>query len=283
MKFKFVLLFPIILMACGHPPTNFEISRNTAMVTTLGQTSGGSGTVIRSFPSESYILTNSHVCGAIENGGLVTTTTGKKAQIVNYRRATVHDLCMVKVAEDLGTPPLKIAKHAPKPYDDEIISGYPALYPNIVTRGHFAGKQRILVNIGFRDCTDQEKADPVMGVLCAFVGKVPELKNYEAMVGSATIMPGSSGSGVFNNKGQLSGVVFAGQGEIGYGLLVPLEYVHLFLAELKNLPTTQVNTSVNLIDLIKGQNKNINREFKIFCIKNPNHPKCQSIIDNFSF
>jgi S1-C subfamily serine protease len=283
MKLKFSLISLIILTACGHSPSNLEASRNTVAVTTLSQTSGGSGTVVLSTASASYILTNAHVCGAIANGGLVTMIDGKKAEIISFRKATVHDLCMVKVAEDLGTKPQKLAANGPQPFEDEIISGHPALYPTIVTRGHFAGKMHVLINTGFRECTPEEKADPVLGIVCAFVGRVPELKNYEAMVGSATIMPGSSGSGVFNRKGELSGVVFAGQGEIGYGLLVPVEYVHLFLQELRNIPSTSVNTSVNLVDLIKANSRNINRDFKIFCIKNPEHPSCKSVVDNFTF
>ena len=42
-------------------------------------------------------------------------------------------------------------------------------------------------------------------------------------------MPGSSGSAIYNEKGEISALVFAGQGDLGYAFAVPVEYIYAFL------------------------------------------------------
>lgn len=62
------------------------------------------------------------------------------------------------------------------------------------------------------------------------------VKTYEAILVSATIQPGSSGSAVYNLDGEISAVIFAGAGDFGYGFAVPHSYVYKFLAlEVPNL------------------------------------------------
>src|SRR4051812_8386630 len=46
------------------------------MITNRAKTSGGTGLILKSSISESYILTNAHVCGVVEKGGLVTGDAG---------------------------------------------------------------------------------------------------------------------------------------------------------------------------------------------------------------
>jgi V8-like Glu-specific endopeptidase len=44
-----------------------------------------------------------------------------------------------------------------------------------------------------------------------FVGGIPDIMQYDSTLVTATIMPGSSGSGVYNENKELAGVVFAGR------------------------------------------------------------------------
>ena len=67
--------------------------------------------------------------------------------------------------------------------------------------------------------------------ICVMLGGLPVIKNYEAQPISATIQPGSSGSAVFDSNGHIAGLVFAGSGDIGYGFVVPQEYVKYFVEE----------------------------------------------------
>jgi hypothetical protein len=50
-------------------------------------------------------------------------------------------------------------------------------------------------------------------------------------------MPGSSGSAVFNDRGEIAGLVFAGRGELGYAFSVPQAFIYSFVNdEASTLP-----------------------------------------------
>lgn len=205
-----------------------SITDATVMITRLNG-GGGSGVIIENSAQGSIILTNNHVCEAIMDGGVVTTTKGKQTLIVTYNPDYLHDLCLISVAEDLGVS-AKVAKHAPKPYSEATISGHPALLPNVVAKGHFSGKKIIQVLVGFKPCTKEllEENPDVAGV-CMFFGGMPLVKTYESILVTAMIMAGSSGSAVYDNNGDIAGLVFAGSGDLSYAYTVPFEYVSMFL------------------------------------------------------
>jgi hypothetical protein len=205
-----------------------SITDATVMITRLTG-GGGSGVIIENTAQGSSILTNNHVCEVIANGGIVTTTKGKQTLVVSYSPDSLHDLCLVTVAEDLGVS-AKVAKHAPKPYSEATISGHPALLPNVVAKGHFSGKKIIQVLIGFKKCTPQMLEEtPELNGICGFFGGLPIVKTYESILVTAMIMAGSSGSAVYDNNGDIAGLVFAGSGDLSYAYTVPFEYVALFL------------------------------------------------------
>lgn len=186
------------------PTTNQELDKVTVMITNLTGDSGGTGVIYRSSPSKSLILTNGHVCRLLQDfGGIVEGSDHKKHYVTKYRTYAKHDLCLVEVQVNYSIN-ISIAEDSPIFGEDAVITGHPILLPTIVTRGHTS--ERVIFPI-FDD-----------GIIIR-----------EALVVSATIMPGSSGSGVFNKGGELIGVVFAGQGSLGYALCVPLEYIHDFL------------------------------------------------------
>lgn len=212
-----------------------QITDATVMITRLNG-GGGSGVVIENSPTESVILTNNHVCQAVERGGYVTTTTGKKALVFAYAPAFTHDLCLIWVNTDLDVSSSLAAK-SPKLYTEATISGHPNLLPNVVSKGHFSGTKVIQVLTGFKPCTDEMKeSSPDMAGICQFFGGFPIVKMYEAQLVTAMIMAGSSGSAVYNSKGEISGLVFAGSDGLSYAYTVPYEYVKGFVDQYKTNP-----------------------------------------------
>lgn len=216
---------------------------SSVMITNRKMNSGGTGIILHSTKHKSEVLTNNHVCKVVKDGGLVVTNFGT-FQAASTKSSAVSDLCVLSVLDDLYLN-TKVSKNSPAEYADVKISGHPALMPNIVSKGHLSGRAIIPVLTEMRPCTDQDAQDNPL--LCAFFGGVPVVKFYESVLTSATIMPGSSGSGVYNSANNLVGVVFAGNSNFGYSWTVPYEQVKLFLdKELQTLPEVNISQEMSL-------------------------------------
>lgn len=230
--FLFVALKPITV----KPKTGQEYSFASVMVTRYDGRSGGSGVIISSSKNSSKILTNAHVCEVIKNGGIVRSDYAKGI-VKNYKISNVHDLCLITTNNNFKINTV-LAQESPDIYEDAAVVGHPHLLPAIVTRGHFSQKELITILTGTRPCTDADRENPATGIFCSFFGIIPIIKTYEAQVVSSTIMPGSSGSPVFNSNGEIAGLVFAGSGNFGYAMIVPFEYIsNFFEYELDLLPS----------------------------------------------
>lgn len=223
----------------------------------MAQNHGGTGIVLRSSDSNSYILTNSHVCGVVESGGLVSGNEGQ-FMVTGYKRSLTHDLCIIRVSGNLGAN-AKVASRPPSAYSEEAsISGHPGLYPNVISRGHFSGKDVIQILVGVRACTEAESGNEDTALLCGLLGGIPIVKSFQATLVTATIMPGSSGSGVYNSDNELSGVAFAGKGDLGYAWTVPYEYMKNFLnKEQYHIPFTVPSNEVDVLGSSGSDRKGI--------------------------
>ena len=215
------------------PTNNQEYASTSVMITRYDGRTGGTGVIISSKRNQSQVLTNAHVCSLLKNGGIIRSDSNKGV-VKSYQVSQVHDLCLITTNTNFHINTV-ISDNQPEVYDDAIVSGHPHLLPNIVTHGHFSQKEIVNILTGFRRCriTDLfgDNAE-----YCQHLGVIPIIKSLEAQIVSATIMPGSSGSAVFNAKGELSGLVFAGSGAFGYGMIVPQEYlVSFFETELPML------------------------------------------------
>lgn len=232
-----------------------KVTKATVMITRL-TSGGGTGVIYKSSKDESQILTNVHVCEAVEKGGVVTTSWGEKHLVTKMVKSEYHDVCMVYVQTDLGVNS-DVANKNPVLYSNATVSGHPNLLPVTITRGVFSSKQIIQVFMGVRPCTEEE-LNSETAQLCLFFGGVPILKTFDARLVTATIMPGSSGSAVYTANGEIGGLVFAGSGQLSYAYTVPFEYVSNFVNNelpeaLKYGHDIQVDYSTSLIDLIKEQ------------------------------
>lgn len=218
----------------------------SVMIVNRGMTHGGTGIIVHSTSSQSTVLTNDHVCKAIKTGGVVRAATGDY-QVTSIIESELSDLCFVQVPDDLGIE-TTVSTKAPKKYDTAMVSGHPALMPNVLSTGHFSGRDIIQVMTGMRPCSDTEKADPNTGLACLFFGGLPVVKSYESVLVTATIMPGSSGSGVYNSSNELSGVVFAGSSSFGYAWTVPYEQVVNFVTkEHAHLKVQNISQEINIM------------------------------------
>jgi S1-C subfamily serine protease len=237
---KKALIFLSLVFALGScasntikptkPITPEDFKNATAMITDKGNTSGGTGVVVGSFKNKSFILTNSHVCGVVENGGHVIINKVQYT-VERYAKSKVHDLCLIEIMTNLNlqTP---IATESAKFGDKVTISGHPMLMPTQIVNGLMSEPMEITIIVGIVPCTkeDLSNPDPTVQMICMFLGGFPVVKTYPTMTTSALISPGNSGSAVYNEKGEITALVFAGNGgDLTQGILVPLEYIRNFL------------------------------------------------------
>jgi len=265
---KKLLLLLVLTSACA---TN--LPRYTVMITNLAQNSGGSGTILENGPTGSTVLTNRHVCELIKVGGVVDSDQGN-AFVVSYKMSEVHDLCLLRVASDLGHS-TSVAYNVPVPYEKVYVSGHPHLLPTIMTEGHLSGKRVIQVMIGSRECTANELMDPATAFFCAIVGKMPVVRSFESIAVSNIIQPGSSGSGVYNTSGLVTAVIFAGDGDMAFGYAVPIEYVYNFVTtEAEKLPFLKVNPTLAFGPSDQSRKEFIEKATKA-CVESPPDVKAQ--------
>jgi len=224
-------IFNLDRLYYSRPTTPKQLIKTSVMILNSAETAGGSGVIFKSSSSGSEILTNAHVCGLLDNGGSVITSD-KKLKVRKFVKSKMHDLCMVEVEGDLGIN-IKVAASALEVGDRIRVVGHPALLPVIVQEGIVSRKMEINVNM----CHKNDKK------------KCAEVKKFMSQLTSALILPGSSGSPVFNESGELAGVVFAGEGELSFSFIVPQQYVEGFVhSEIEALkwktPVWNSNTKI---------------------------------------
>lgn len=224
-------LFSLIISACTtiHPTTVEDLNKVTVKVLS-DKHGGGSGVIFKSTPKGSIILTNAHICKVISTGGYVYN--GDSYVIKNYKVSTKHDICYIFVKEFLGVS-TDLSRTPPKRHSEIMVTGHPSLYPHVVSRGHISGTRTIGITVDYRACTKEEEAEDPFN--CVFEGKNIVVHRQATLV-SALISPGSSGSGVFNKKGELVGLAFAAAGDINYGEIVPWKFLKEFVeADAKSI------------------------------------------------
>lgn len=229
-QIKYTLLFFVTLLFIKgvanaetlRPQTTSEFKKTSVRVYNKEMNSGGTGSILKSTENGSTILTNKHVCRLIEQGGYVEQG-GKSYEVTSYKKFSDHDLCLIRIDHNFGVS-LRISKKLAKASDTVYVSGHPHLLPHIVTKGHLSDNMGIQLITGVKDgCS----TDPI---LCMLLGGDPVIQKFDSQVVSNLIQPGSSGSAVFNDSGEIVGVVFAGSGDLCFGFIVPQKYLLYFMA-----------------------------------------------------
>lgn len=228
---KFILaLFLTGCVTTIKPREVTDFRATSVMITNIEENSGGTGVIFHSGSKGSLILTNRHVCKLLEQGGYVLTE--EKYSVKSFKSSKIHDICLVLVESNLGVN-IVLANEAPKIGSKAYISGYPSLDPHVLSEGYVSDTIKINIVMDTRECTKEEfAANPFE---CIFKG-YPITEELEAQLVSALIAPGSSGSAVFNDKGELIGLAFASNSRtLAYALVVPWEYVNNFVEEESRL------------------------------------------------
>lgn len=233
-----ILLFSSISYAKTIKPKSIKDFYNTS-VRIYGERSGGSGSIFKSYTNATHILTNKHICRIIEQGGTVKYYD-KDYIITHYKKFPNHDLCLVRIGKSLGLSTVvgdTLAKTSSVTY----ASGHPSLLPHILTKGHLSDRMDIELVVGVKACEEGDTSFE-----CMWFGGSPVVQSFESRVISNLIKPGSSGSGVFNDKGEIVGVVFAGDGrDFSHGYIVPHIQVLFFLQNAHRYDWVEVGTPVD--------------------------------------
>lgn len=213
-----------------YPSTTEEYASTVVMILNKDETGGGTGVIYHSTDKHSFILTNNHICKAVEHGGVVVKDNSKHI-VRGYKPSKLHDICLIYVDGNLGVD-TEVVDKAPELYTEATIAGFPRLAPETVVHGHFSKLHTISIQVGERACTSAEFQ--TYGLQCMF-GGLPIVEKYPAQFVTATILPGNSGSPVYNNDGEIAGLVFASDSrDLAYAEVVPQAFVKKFLTEEAN-------------------------------------------------
>lgn len=205
-----VLALPRTETIRPHSPSDLK----KVIVQILSSETSGTGTILRSPSDGSEILTNRHVClDSKRDGGLIISQK-KRYRVVAIKPSPTSDLCLMKIEEDLYVE--IVVSDSPAPEGERVLmGGHPLSMPMVVQEG-FAFQ---VINMS---------DDP--------------MKQEFGLLTSVLVQPGHSGSGLFDSKGELVGVMEAFRNpaqndSIGFGIAVPQQYIKRFLQ--KEAPKAQ--------------------------------------------
>lgn len=197
-----------------------QLADATVMLIRSDMRGGGSGVILSSSEKESVILTNAHVCLGIGNNAKVFTRNFEY-KVAKVKIHNTEDVCMVLVKANLKVN-TKLASESPKALSKSIVSGHPLLNPLTITEGHFSDFATISI------------MDLEFGPRMFFSRYLTNL-----------ISPGSSGSGVYNEEGELVGLIFAGRGMLAMGFMVPFKSLMRAISDLDRVRWASVPTNAN--------------------------------------
>src|SRR5574338_518303 len=185
-----------------RPASAKEFARTSVRIVNSEMSAGGSGVILESSAFGSTVLTNKHVCRLIEAGGYVIRGE-TRYMIDSYKKYGKHDLCLISVIYDFGVT-TKVAASRPKDFSNAYVSGHPGLMPSVLTNGYFSGREIVQLVVGMKEC-DKNTPDEYI-LYCIFMGGIPIVQSFHSQLVTATILPGSSGSAVFNEDREIAGL-----------------------------------------------------------------------------
>lgn len=195
-----------------------------------GRPKGGTGFAIRGPSGKPYLVTNGHVCDVAVDGKVAAKIQGQQRlrilKVIEVSETT--DLCLVEGIE--SAKPLPIASNLFALRRVHVL-GYPRLRPLTYSMGYVVVREEIEISMGDYD-EKTCKGPSYSRAQVPFMGMLIDLcvRKLEAIDTSAVIYPGNSGSPVFNDRGSVVGVIFAGSNDTNFGAMIPLEQLKDFIS-----------------------------------------------------
>jgi len=210
-----------------------KMSNSNAAASSMGVQSGqwtGTGYAI----GESYIVTNNHVAGEAKNisikGVKGDMNTGYTAEVVATDK--VNDLAIIRINDPnfkgFGTIPYALQQRMADVGDDVFVLGYP------LTQA--LGNEIKLTN----------------GIISSRTGYQGNISTYQM---SAPVQPGNSGGPMFDNKGNVIGIVVAGvPGAENVGYAIKTSYLQILIESAGlniKLPSNNTISTLSLAEKVK--------------------------------
>lgn len=188
----------------------------------------GTGFVTTTESGRVVTVTNTHVCDGAQKGILVVDWDRPHwgmLHILAYD--TVNDLCLLEGAPDTS-PPLKLAESF-KEGEAVVTIGHPKAGPLTTSIGVIGKAGPVVTQSDEKLCSGPEKKleikkqkDGSLSFTCYCVNQGVET--------TAQVFPGSSGSPVLNLKGEVVGVVFAGDDVTHEGEFIPVDKLRALIS-----------------------------------------------------
>lgn len=238
MRSKLVRILSAIALGVvlGFPLSNLvrpaDPLRSVVYVTNKEGTSGGTGFHVRAKSGEKYLVTNAHVCEGIEKDGEVYVRLATEDLPIPrhvLQKSPTTDLCLVEALPQ--AKPVEMAESDPGAGDLLTAIGHPKLFQMTETSGLVIGPRKItmldrLIPLP-GECDEPKHERKEIDILFF---KVPAcLIHLDAIQTTVVILPGSSGSPLFDEAGKVRGVAFGADSNDNWAAIVPVSDLREFL------------------------------------------------------
>jgi len=203
-----------------------KVGSQVVMLTNEENNSGGTGFAIRTPNNQVLTLTNAHVCALQNSKGEVFAGVSESRRIPLHVKeiSKTSDLCLLEgIARMDG---LSLASSVEKGDELDLV-GHPHLMPLTLSKGSLIGYANVIVGLSEGEC---EKEEGMMKTVIGFWGPICT-EQFVAGLTNVPSLPGNSGSPMVNWKGDVIGVLFAGDDEAHWGIIVKLSDVQEFLKD----------------------------------------------------
>jgi hypothetical protein len=165
---------------------------------------------------KNYMITNNHVCFGLAgpgksyvkviDGSSDKYTGGDYDQITDVSTTAESDICVIKTKS--YHPGLILSRTSAKIFDTVTVFGYIGRSDySMPTHGYMYGYDRVTDYAGFKSCRDYPPHAFRNKILCWFYDRYPMMTSSNVLVANVNIGPGYSGSPVFNDGGEVAGIV----------------------------------------------------------------------------